>query len=63
MKNRIKEIRLSENLTLKYISYVSNVSPSYIHQLESGKRENPSYQIMKKISKALNKPINLVFFL
>lgn len=62
MKNRIKELRTKENLTLEYLSYVSNVSISYLNKLEKGSKNNPSNLIMQQISDALKEPVKYVFY-
>lgn len=62
MKNRIKELRTKENLTLEYLSYVSNVSISYLNKLEKGSKNNPSNLIMQQISDALEEPVKYVFY-
>jgi len=62
MKNIIKEIRINEEITLEYLSYVSGVSISYLNKLENGKKNNPSNNVMITIAKALNKQVSEVFF-
>lgn len=62
MKNRIKELRTKEDLTLEYLSFVSKVSVSYLNKLEKGLKNNPSNLVMQQISNALNKPIKYVFY-
>lgn len=62
MGNKIRELRTNENLTLEYISYVGKISISYLYQLETGRKNNPSYEVMKRISKALKRPLKDVFF-
>lgn len=60
--NNIKKIRRKKGIPVKYISYISKTSVSYIYLLEKDKRKNPSLNIMKDISKALEEPITNVFF-
>lgn len=62
MKNKIKEFRTKEELTLEYLSFVSGVSIGYLNKLETGSKANPSEKIMKKIAYALEKPVSEVFF-
>lgn len=62
MKNKIREFRTKDNLTLEYVSYVSHVSISYLCKLELGYKENPSPLVMERISKALEKSVDEVFF-
>ncbi len=60
--NNIKEIRLKKGIPVRYISYISKISISYIYLLEKNERQNPSLNIMKDISKALNEPLTRVFY-
>lgn len=60
--NNIRYLRTKKGIPVKYISYISKISSSYIYLLEQNKRENPSLNIMKDISKALDEPIKNVFF-
>jgi len=60
--NNIKELRLKKGISVNYISYISKISASYIYLLEMDKRKNPSLNIMKDISKALDEPVTNVFF-
>lgn len=60
--NNIKKIRIEKNIPIKYISYKTNISVSYISLLERNKRKNPSFNIMKNIAKVLQEPINSIFF-
>ena len=48
-------------MTKSKLSDISGLSVGYICHLEKGGRTNPSYETMKKISKALNKSISAVF--
>ena len=60
--NHIREIRRKKGIPVKYISYISKISSSYIYLLEQNERQNPSLNIMKDISKALNEPLTNVFY-
>ena len=60
--NNIKEIRLKKGIPVRYISYISKISISYIYLLEKNERQNPSLNIMKDIAKALNEPLTSVFY-
>lgn len=62
MKNKIKDIRTEDEITLKYLSYVSGISVSYLYKLEEGHKDNPSAIVMECIAKALNKRVRDVFF-
>jgi len=62
-KNRIKEIRKSQGLTLIELAEVTGISAGYICHLEKGTRKNPSAYVMEKISIALNKSVYEIFFI
>ena len=61
-KNKMKEIRTVQGVTLEQLSQKTGISIGYLSHLERGKRFNPSIQIMDKIAYALNKTILEVFF-
>lgn len=60
--NQIKKIREKKGLTLLKLSSLSGVSVGYLCHLERGSRNNPSIEVMERISKALNKSIAEIFF-
>lgn len=60
--NQIKKIREEKGLTLLKLSSLSGVSVGYLCHLERGSRNNPSIEVMERISKALNKSIAEIFF-
>ena len=60
--NRIREFRTEKGMTLSHFSELTGVSIGYICHLEKGTRNNPSMQIMEKISKCLNKSVSEIFF-
>lgn len=59
--NKIRKIRKEQKITLKQLSETTGISLSYISNLEREKRDNPSYDIMKKICITLKSNINDVF--
>lgn len=61
--NQIKKIREEKGLTLLKLSNLSGVSVGYLCHLERGTRNNPSIEVMERISKALNKSIAEIFFM
>lgn len=61
-KNKIKETRKKQGLTLMEVAKATGVSTGYICHLEKGTRRNPSAQTMEKIAAALNKSVQEVFF-
>ncbi len=60
--NNIRKYRKEKNMTLKVLAKELNISTAYLCHLERGSRNNPSIEIMEKISKALNKSIDEIFF-
>ena len=50
---RLKELRLSKNITQIRIAKDSGLSQSYINELETGKKTNPTIQTLEKLAKAL----------
>ena len=60
--NNLRKIRKSKNLTIQELSELSGVSMGYICHLERGSRQNPSRDVMEKISKVLEEPIAKIFF-
>lgn len=61
MENRIKQFREEKGITLLKLAHLSNVSIGYLSHLEHGGRNNPSFNVMSKIAKALNKNITDIF--
>lgn len=61
MNNKIKEIREEKEIKLVELARRTNLSEGYISHLEKGGRENPTYNTMKKIAKALGEKITKVF--
>ncbi len=57
--NKIKELRLSKNLTIKQLAEKVECTPSLISQLERNKTD-PSISMLKKIADALQ--VNIVDF-
>lgn len=61
-KIKIKLYRKQKALTLQELSMLTGISVGYLCHLENGTRKNPSIQMMKKISSALDIPISEIFF-
>ena len=49
----IKAERKQRGLSLRELSKVADVSHSYLSQLENGKKDSPSIEIVYKLSKVL----------
>lgn len=58
----IKNIRENKNMTLYELSKKSDVSRSYLIDLESNRRTNPSVSVLQKIANALNVNIKELFY-
>lgn len=58
LKNNIKKYRAQKNLSQRELAEKAEVTPAYIALLETGDRENPSTNILLKLSKALQVPIS-----
>lgn len=58
---KLKFYRNSKGLSLKELSSLTNLSISYLHLLESGKRKNPSLGTLDKLSNVFE--IEIVDFL
>ena len=61
--NKIKIIRKEKGLTLLELAIKANISVGYLCHLENGSRDNPSLEVMEKISKSLDKRVVDVFIL
>lgn len=51
---RIKELRKSNNMTIKELSNVSGVGQSTISEIETGIAKNPKSETLSKLASALN---------
>lgn len=61
-KNKIKQYRKDQGMTLEELANRIGISIGYLCHLEKGTRNNPSTKIMEKIAKGLKKSITEVFF-
>lgn len=62
MKNKVKEIRLSLNMSQSELAKKSNVSRTTISEIENNKLKNIESETMIKIAIALGKDIGEIFF-
>ena len=62
-KNKIREYRQEKKMLMKELAEKSGISIGYLSHLENGSRDNPSTEVMEKISNALGKTIVQIFFL
>lgn len=57
--DRVKELRLERNLSLRQLSKLTDISPSAIHAYEMGKRE-ASHQSLEALSDVFNCDIDYI---
>lgn len=58
----IKEIRLKKNISLRRLSLMTNISRTYLRELENGKSINPTLRILSDIAEALEVNIKDLFY-
>ncbi len=63
MDTRIKELRTALGMTQEELSKKAGVSMVVISQLETGTRKVITSETMKKLSQALNEPIENIFLI
>ena len=57
----IREIRESKNITAYKLAKETNLSLSYLTELENNKKNNPTLQILCKIASALDVKVKDLF--
>lgn len=62
MKNKVKEYREKAGLTQEQLAEKAEVSRNTISSLETKMNTNVTYEIMQRISEALNKKVATIFF-
>lgn len=60
--NNMKKYRLEKNFSMKTLSLKTEISERYLYFIENGEK-TPSINTAKKISEALEKSINEIFFI
>jgi transcriptional regulator with XRE-family HTH domain len=62
--NKIKELRILKGLTIRDLAKMSDISPSYISELENDSEniKNPSKDVMDRIAKALEATVPEIFY-
>lgn len=58
----IKEIRKIKKITLKEIKEKTNISVSYLSEIENNKVKNPSLLVMVKIAQVLEVKLDDIYF-
>lgn len=51
---KIRELRLKKGYTSRDLANLSNLSKSYVEELERGDKCNPSFTTVEKLADALN---------
>ncbi len=57
----LRGLRKRKGLSQKKLAELTNISPTYISQIENGKR-NPTIEIFEVIGKVLNVPFPIISF-
>lgn len=60
--NCIKNYRKIRKISIYKLAELTDLTPSYISNLENGHRVNPTKVVMEKISKALSETVQVIFF-
>ena len=66
MKNigeSIKKARRIKGFTQVYIAKKAGITQTYLSQIESGSKDNPSKEILQKISDAIGIPVPVFLFM
>lgn len=58
----IKEIRLKKKISISKLSEMTDISRTYIRELENNRKTNPSMQTLYKIANVLNVNIKDLFY-
>ena len=61
MNNNIREVREQQGIKQYALAKMTGLSEGYICHLERGTRDNPTYNVMERIAKALHKEVKDVF--
>ncbi|MED3762162.1 helix-turn-helix transcriptional regulator [Peribacillus frigoritolerans] len=52
----LKEKRIEKGISIRKLAEITNVSAMYISELERGKRDKPSPEILNRLAKGLDEP-------
>ena len=58
MKNKIRTLRIKRKLSQSELAKLTGLSQAYINELENGKKNNPTYEVLQKLAKALGVPVS-----
>lgn len=56
--SRIRTLRQEHEMSLRGLAEAIGLSPGYLSQLELGKAENPSTQVLQKVADGLGVPVS-----
>ena len=59
--SHIRELRIKQNIGQRELAKKVGVAPSYLNDMEKGKRAAPKTEIVKKLSKILKADLNLLY--
>jgi transcriptional regulator with XRE-family HTH domain len=57
LRTVLKNLRQGQGLTMAELAKKAQVTDAYIAQLETGRRKNPSLEILKRLARALGVPV------
>jgi transcriptional regulator with XRE-family HTH domain len=57
LKTVLKALREDRGWTMAELAKKADVTDAYIAQLETGKRDNPSLDVLKRLARALGVPV------
>jgi transcriptional regulator with XRE-family HTH domain len=57
LKTVLKALREQREWSMAELAKKADVTDAYIAQLETGKRKNPSLEVLRRIAKALGVPV------
>ena len=57
LKTVLRELRTGRGMSMAALANKAGVTDAYIAQLETGKRQNPSLDILKRLARALGVPV------
>ncbi|WP_242842036.1 helix-turn-helix domain-containing protein [Ruminiclostridium cellobioparum] len=59
---KLRELREAKKIGLNQFAKALELAPSYLSDLETGKKTNPSKDVMERIADALNSTVPEVFY-
>lgn len=58
---KLQLLRIKERLTITQLGEKTGISPSYLSQLERGKKNNPSLAVLNTLAKEFKVPVTVLF--